>query len=150
MQFYKTLSSLNAKYKYGLTATLYAKPKDISSTPIFLLGDVLHEVDREDIKQLTAKHIRVDLSTPPDREYILPDQTIDYTKMITYLASNQERTLNIFNNLFQFNDRHNLVLTSRNELIQYLSTLFDQFDIDHRVIVGNTKMKDRLQFENDF
>ena len=37
MQFYQVLSSLNAKYKYGLTATLYAKPKDVSSTPLFFI-----------------------------------------------------------------------------------------------------------------
>ena len=44
MQFYKVLSNLNAKYKYGITATLFEQPKDISMTPIFLIGEKLHEV----------------------------------------------------------------------------------------------------------
>ena len=51
MQFYKVLSNLNAKYKYGITATLFDKPKDISSTPIFLLGEKLHEIKKEDKKK---------------------------------------------------------------------------------------------------
>ena len=46
MMFYKVITSLNAKYKYGLTATLYDKPNDISSTPLYLLGNKLHEVDQ--------------------------------------------------------------------------------------------------------
>ena len=104
----------------------------------------------KNIKQLTATHTKFELATPPSDNYILPDKTIDYTLMITYLTSNEERTLTIFNNLITFSNSHNLILTSRNETIEKLEVLFKAFNIDYRIIMGKTKLADRVQYENDF
>lgn len=150
MQFYKVLSNLNAKYKYGITATLFDKPNDISSTPIFLLGDKLHEIKKEDVKRVTAKHVKYELDTPVSDIYLNPDKTIDYIKLINYLVENEERNIEILYNLIKNKDNHNLVLSSRNEHIKKLSKLLNNFGIENEVLIGTVKVKDRVDILKKF
>ena len=150
MQFYKVLSNLNAKYKYGITATLFEQPKDISMTPIFLIGEKLHEVSSDDIERVTAKHILHKLHTKESDEYLNPDKTIDYNKLLDFLINDEERNINIVSSLFFNKDRHNLVLSSRNEHLKTLSEYLNNLGVKNHVLIGTTKNEDREEMLEDF
>lgn len=150
MQFYKVLSNLNAKYKYGLTATLFEKPKDISMSPIFLLGEKLHKVSSESIERVTAEHILYKLYTETSDEYLNPDKTIDYNKLLDYLMNDYERNVNILTNFLENKNRHNLVLSSRNEHLETLSEMLNRFGIVNHVLIGLTPTKEREEMLQDF
>ena len=150
MQFYKVLSTLNAKYKYGLTATLYDKKNDISTSPIFLLGERIFEISKDEIPSIKATHEMYPLQTNISNDYLLPDKTIDYNKQLEYLYSNDSRNYQIVSNLITNKDNYNLILTSRNEHIERLSELLSTFDISSEVLIGTTKKADRERIISDF
>ena len=131
MQFYKILSSLNTKYKYGVTATLFAKKNDMSVVPVYTVGEVRHTVLRKEIEIMTAKHIMYALYTPPSEIYLNSDRTIDYNKLINYLATDINRNVDILVNLLACEHRHNLVLSNRNKQLEILSDML-------KVIISNT------------
>ena len=150
MMFYKVITSLNAKYKYGLTATLYDKPNDISSTPLYLLGNKLHEVDQEDIVRVTAEHKVIDLPTAESDMYLNPDRTINFHELVNYLVYDMHRNTLIVDNLLQNKDRHNIILSNRNAHLEIIAEMLEFHGIECRVLIGEVKSSDREEILNDF
>lgn len=150
MMFYKVISNINARYKYGLTATLFDKPNDMSSVPLFILGEKLHEIKKEEVKRVTAEHIKVELNTPISIEYLNPDRTVNYNDLIRYLIENDERNFAITYNLLKNADRHNIILSSRNDHLRALELYLNGMGIETRLVLGETKMSDREQYFKDF
>ncbi|HKL95027.1 MAG TPA: DEAD/DEAH box helicase family protein [Haploplasma sp.] len=150
MQFYKVLSSLNAKYKYGLTATMFNKPNYASQTPIYVVGEVLHEIDSKDIPRVNATHIRVDLDTPTSDEYLMPDRTIDYMEQVNYLYNNYERNIALITNMLKNSHRHNIVLSNRNEHLNILKDLLESLGMKVGVVIGETKPVEREKLFQEF
>ena len=150
MQFYKVLSSLNAKYKYGLTATMFNKPNYASQTPIYVVGEVLHEIDSKDIPRVNATHIRVDLDTPTSDEYLMPDRTIDYMEQVNYLYNNYERNIALITNMLKNSHRHNIVLSNRNEHLNILNDLLESLGMKVGVVIGETKPVEREKLFQEF
>lgn len=150
MQFYKILSSLNTKYKYGVTATLFAKKNDMSVVPVYTVGEVRHTVLRKEIEIMTAKHIMYALYTPPSEIYLNSDRTIDYNKLINYLATDINRNVDILVNLLNCEHRHNLVLSNRNKQLEILSDMLESYNIKHHILIGPTKEADRDKVTKDF
>ncbi len=150
MMFYKVITNLNARYKYGLTATLYDKPNDISSTPLFIVGDKLYEIHEEETKRIKAKHEIVNTGIGHNDMFLKQDKTIDYHELTNYLVYNQERNNFIFNNLLKCQDRHNIVLTTRNDHIEILGEMFAINGIKAHILIGDVKSKDREIMLQDF
>lgn len=150
MMFYKILSNLNAKFKYGLTATLFETKNTISMTPIFLLGEKIYEIDKNEIGGLVAEHRVYNLDTPQSNLYIEPDRTINFNKVIDYLINNEERNQEILINLLDNANEYNLILTSRNEHVEKISELLTNFNIKHDILIGNVKAKERDRIIKDF
>lgn len=92
-QFYKVVSSLSARHKYGLTAT--PKRADRLEAAMFaILGGKIHEVSREEVAHTTCpvKVSVIQTGWMPDYEAVLMyDGTIDYNKVIDAMIHDEER-----------------------------------------------------------
>lgn len=122
MQFYKVLSSLSCRYKYGLTAT--PKRADGLERSMFsLLGNVVCEVSREDVAETTCP-VRVQTIRTgymPNLDIALSgDGTINYSGLVEDLTHNPER-FNLVKEVIDCNcSGATLVLGNR---VEYLSRL---------------------------
>lgn len=150
MMFYKILTNLNAKYKYGITATLYEKPNDASSIPLMLLGDKLHEIDESEVKRVTAKHVPIYLNTPKSDVYLKPDRTLDYHALTEYLIYDMKRNVDIFAEMFKHKDKYNIVLSNRNDHLQILKDLLEANGEKPEILIGEVKAADRERILKDY
>ena len=93
MQFYKVLSALSCRYKFGLTAT--PKRSDgLEKSMYALLGDVVYTVSREDVSGTTCPvEVKiVETGYMPDLDIALcGDGTINYAGLVNDLTHNDER-----------------------------------------------------------
>ena len=91
--FAKVLNSLSARHKYGLSATVHRADGMIKAT-YALLGDVVYSVPDEavadKVMQVGIKPVGTGIGI--SRECLNTDGTLNYTKLITYLCNNEERT----------------------------------------------------------
>lgn len=92
--FWKVVSSLSARYKYGLTAT--PKRADGMEKAMFaLLGPKFYEISREDVKGATVPlNVIEPIKTgwEPDFEKVLnPDGTLNYTSLISDCVESEGR-----------------------------------------------------------
>lgn len=148
--FYKVLSSLNARHKYGLTATLCNDKNDIKYMPVRIIGEVLHEIKESEIKRINAEHIPVKLSTPTSDEYLKTDKTLDFHALTNYLVYNEQRNLEILSVLLEYRNNHNLVLSTRNAHIEALYELLKEFGEKPVMLVGATRAKERVRILKEF
>lgn len=123
MQFYKVLSNLSCRYKFGLTAT--PKRADGLERSMFaLLGDVIHEVSRDEVSSTTCP-VNVELIRTgymPDMDLALSgDGTINYAGLVKDLTGNSERLYNVAAKINQVAEQGaTLVLANRVEYLQRL------------------------------
>lgn len=92
-QFYKVVSSLCARYKYGLTATPY-RADGLEKSMFAILGDIIHEVPKEEVAHTTCP-VRVAMyqtTYTPDYDLVLAgDGTINYSGLVQDLIGNHDR-----------------------------------------------------------
>ena len=122
-QFYKVVSSLSARHKYGLTAT--PKRADRLEAAMFaILGGKIHEVSREEVAHTTCPVIvqKIDTDWMPDYEAVLMyDGTIDYNKVIDAMIHDEKR-FDIVQNKIVHLFGATMVLANR---VDYLQRLCD-------------------------
>lgn len=92
-QFYRVLSNLNARYKYGLTAT--PKRADGLETAMFaLLGNIAHEVPRSAVEGNTCP-VKVQVICtgwmPSPGKSFLGDGTLDYNGIVDDMTTSESR-----------------------------------------------------------
>lgn len=150
MMFYKVLTNLNAKYKYGLTATLYDTPNDMSSVPLYLVGDKRVEIQEKNIPRITAEHIPIMLDTPMSDSYLDVDRTVNFNLLTEYIVYNVERNETILKKIIDNKDRHNIVLTTRNDHLELIAQGLEYNNIKYEILVGSVKPKDRERMLKDF
>lgn len=92
-QFYKVLSRLSARYKFGLTAT--PKRADGLEVAMFaLLGDIIHEVPKSAVADTTCpvKVQCIETGYMPDLDIALSgDGTLNYAGLVDDLTHDEER-----------------------------------------------------------
>lgn len=92
-QFYKVLSGLTARYKIGLTATP-KRADGLEKSMFAILGDVIHEVSREEVAHTTCpimvKKIYTDFDVDID-DITNDDDIINYNELINYLIEDTGR-----------------------------------------------------------
>ena len=120
-QFSKVLNSLAARHKYGLSATVHRSDGLIQAT-FALLGDVVYTVPTEAVAD---KIMQVGICPTPtgiriSRECLNTDGTLNYTKLIGYLAENEERNELIVDYLVANREHPSLILSDR---LGHLETL---------------------------
>ena len=125
MMFYKVVSSLNAAYKYGLTATPN-RNDGLEKCMFALLGGKLCEVPEEAVAQNTVPvHVwqySSDIYVPDNRKVLRADGTLDFVKLITDICHNPERNQDIARLVNQMNAQGKtcLVLSDRVEHLELL------------------------------
>lgn len=151
MMFWGVVSSLAARYKFGLTAT----PKRTDGlTPCMyaLLGDKICEIDKSEVAERTVPvHVWIyQTDYEPDIESILnPDGTLDYVKMITDLSENKERNQRIADDALSFTGKR-LILVERVSHIHLLSDAIKARGGRSMALYGNVKKKEREKILSEF
>ena len=120
-QFSKVISNLACPHKYGLSATVHRADGMIKCC-YMLLGEVRHIVPDEAVKSrcMQVKVERVDTFTKIPFGALDTDGTINYTKLISSLASNNLRNDEILYRIADEPDHYHLILSDRLEQLYNL------------------------------
>ena len=125
MMFYKVVSSLSARYKFGLTATP-DRNDGLQRCMYALLGEKLYEVQKEEVKKNTVPirvwQYRSTVYNPENACILRPDGTLDFTKLINNLCSDINRNSDIARLVNSMNSlgKSCLVLSDRVEHLEIL------------------------------
>lgn len=93
MMFYKVISSLKARYKYGLTATP-KRADGLTGCMYALLGDKICEIGQEAVESKTCPvkvKIKKTAYIPNMNEILLPDGTISFPRFLDDITRSKER-----------------------------------------------------------
>lgn len=125
-QFYKVINSLSARHKYGLSATVH-RSDGLIKAAFALVGDVKYTVPDEAIadKVMTVKIEGIDTGVGLSYECLNTDGTLNYTKLISYLASNQQRNKLIAELV---DNEPTLILSDRLEHLENIMALLGRED----------------------
>ncbi|WP_072524945.1 DEAD/DEAH box helicase [Clostridium sp. Marseille-P3244] len=112
--FYRVISSLAARYKYGLSATVHRSDGLIQST-FAVLGNVQYQVPDEAVaeKTMQVKILRRDTGIKINRCCLDTDGTLVYSRLMDYLVENVKRNDQILEDLIKNRDHSNLILSDR-------------------------------------
>ena len=128
MMFYQVISSLNARYKYGLTATP-ERNDGLQKCMFALLGNKLCEIPDSVVKKNTVP-IKVyqaysKIYNPEMFDIVRTDGTIDYTHLINNLCECEERNKDIAQlvNMLNSTGKTCLVLSDRVSHLEALRRL---------------------------
>ena len=141
--FYKVLSSLAARYKYGLSATVHRSDGLIKST-FAVIGDVRYTVPEEAVSEKTIKVqvIRKDTGIQICRECLDIDGTLVYQKLIPYLTENRKRNHGIIRDLIANAGNYNLILSDRLEHLRELREMLpEELKLSSAMIDGKMTSK---------
>ena len=142
-QFSKVISNLASPHKYGLSATVHRADGMIKCC-YMLLGDVRHIVPDEAVKDrcMQVKVERVDTFTKIPFGALDTDGTINYTKLISSLASNNLRNDEILYRIANEPEHYHLILSDRLEqLYDLYSNLPEKLKAQASVIDGKMTSK---------
>lgn len=122
--FYRVISSLAARYKYGLSATVHRADGLIKST-FAVLGEVKHQVPESAVadKTMQVRVLRRDTGVGINRICMDTDGTLVYSKLIPYLTENLERNRMIVKDLEINKGHYNLILSDRLQHLQQLRAM---------------------------
>ena len=136
-QFFKVLNSLSARHKYGLSATVHRADGMIPAT-YALLGHVVHTVPDEAVKdkimQVGIKPLGTGVKL--SRECLNTDGTINYTKLISYLCENEERTHYIGSWIVAEANHPCLILSDRLNHLEALMNTLPRFMREMSVMIS--------------
>lgn len=123
-QFYKVMSSLCARYKFGLTATPH-RADGLEQSMFALLGGIVHEVSREEVAHTTCpiKVEQIETNWFPTDDVLMSDGTIDYSKVIDSMVHDENRFDFVLDKINEC-DGGCLVLANR---VEYLQRLNDKY-----------------------
>ena len=112
--FYQVMSSLAARYKYGLSATVHRSDGLIKST-FAVLGNVKYQVPDESVaeKTMQVRILRRDTGVQISRVCLDTDGTLVYSKLMEYLIENTKRNNQILSDLIENQKHFNLILSDR-------------------------------------
>lgn len=122
--FYRVISSLAARYKYGLSATVHRSDGLIRST-FAVLGEVQYQVPDKAVagKTMQVQVLRRDTGIEINRCCLDTDGTLVYSKLIPYLTEHLERNQMIVGDLVANRGHHNLILSDRLQHLQQLRAM---------------------------
>lgn len=143
MMFYKVLSGLASRYKFGLTATP-KRADGLEQCMFALIGDKIDEVTREEVADTTCE-VRVEKRLTgyrPNEDVITAsDGTIVYSSLVDDLINNEERNQKIVEDLRRIDGNKTcLVLTDRLSHIDTLQKMLNAGNLA-KSITGNTNTK---------
>ena len=124
--YYKILSNLSARYRFGLTATP-KRADGLERCMYALLGEVAHTIPKEEVKKFTCP-VRVEkreTGYKPDLDVILAgDGTIVYSDLIKDLTSDTKRNEKIAEDIKALiNSDETVRILVLSDRVEHLSTL---------------------------
>lgn len=128
MQFYRVLSALSCRYKYGITATP-KRADGLEKSMYALLGGVVYEVSRQDVAETTCP-VNVEVIHTgfiPDIDMVLAgDGTLNYAALVDNLTHDKFRFDVVFNRILDLcSVGRVLVLANR---VEYIKQLADELE----------------------
>lgn len=122
--FYRVMSNLAARYKYGLSATVH-RSDGLLCTTFAVLGEVAYKVPDEAVAENTIQVGIRERNTGVriSRACLDTDGTLKYGKLIPYLTENEKRNQWIVHDLLENKDHYNLVLSDRLEHLRLLRSM---------------------------
>ncbi len=103
MMFYKVLSNLSARYKYGLTATPY-RADGLERTMFALLGNTICTVPKEEVEDKTCP-VKVSMMSTgfePDVDKVTGgDGVLNYSKLIDEVITDEDRNKFVANAIYE-------------------------------------------------
>ena len=142
-QFSKVISNLAAEHKYGLSATVH-RADGLIKCCYMLLGEVKCKVPEEAVKDkvMTVKVKRIDTFTKFPYEAIGTDGTVNYSRLITEIASNGIRNDEVLYRLQEEPEHYHLILSDRlSQLYDLYRSLSDELKELASVIDGSMTSK---------
>ncbi len=149
-QFSKVLNSLAARHKYGLSATVHRADGMIQAT-YSLLGEIVHVVPEEAVadKIMKVGIYPIGTETCVSRACQNTDGTLNFAKLINYLAEDTERNELIVEEIIA-HDRPSLILSDRvGHLQELMKMLPKELRTQAVYIDGKTKADVREQSLED-
>lgn len=122
MQFYKVLSGLSCRYKFGLTATPY-RSDHLEKSMFALLGDVICEISRDEVSDRTCPvHVKTFRTNyyPTIENVLGTDGVLQYAKLVEDLTNDKERFDIVLNTIAEECAGPTIVLANRVEYLQRL------------------------------
>lgn len=143
-QFYKVLNSLAARHKIGLSATVHRSDGMIIAT-YALLGKIAYTVPDEAVKDRVMRVAINPIATGVElsRECLNTDGTLNYTKLITYLCENLQRTNFIGRYIMGNADYSCLILSERLEHLKALMNTLPRSMREQAVMISG-KMTSKM------
>lgn len=125
--FYKAMSHLAARCKYGLSATVHRSDGLIKST-LAIIGPIVYKVPDEAVasKTMKVKVCKRETGIKPIRAVLDTDGTLVYSKLLPYLTGNQERNEMIAKDVAENATCYNLILSDRLEHLQTLMQMLPE------------------------
>lgn len=141
--FYKVMSNLAARNKFGLSATVHRSDGLIKST-FAIIGPVQYQVPdaavAEKTMQVTIK--RRNTETKLNRYCLDTDGTLVYAKLLSFLTECADRNKMIVNDLVNNAEHYNLILSDRLEHLHTLMELLpDRYRTSAVMIDGHMSSK---------
>lgn len=123
-QFSKVLNSLNARFKFGLSATVHRSDGLIAATHA-LLGPVIYSVPREAVAERVMPVTVIPKYTgePLTNECLNTDGTLNHTALISDLCRRESRNEYIINTLLSDSGKSSLILSDRLSHLEELMKL---------------------------
>lgn len=149
--FFKVVSNINARYKFGLSAT-YERSDNLINTLFETLGSIKHKISKEEISSYRVKKTiikKVDINLDYDiKDYISVDGTLDFNLLNNFLATKEERNDLIVDNIIKNSSHYQLVLSSRVAAIDELERKLKEKNINVIKVNGLVKKRD-FTLKND-
>lgn len=147
-QFYKVLSSLSARYKFGLSATVHRSDACIITTKA-LLGDIAYSVSESEVgdKIVPVGILPRYTDTEMSYECMNTDGTLNYTRLINYLARDSERNRLIASDIVRNRDCSSLILSDRLEHLETLMALLPPDIRANAVMVSGKSANKKAKLE---
>lgn len=126
--FYRVMSNLAARYKYGLSATVH-RSDGLINTTFAIIGDIAYQVPEDAVAEKTMEVCVLERDTGVEMCFAIQDidGTLDYAKLIPYLAESKKRNDLIVADLIKNKNHSNLILSDR---LEHLSTLREMLPPD--------------------
>ena len=148
MQFYKVITNIAARYKFGLSATL-SRADGMIKSAFAVLGPIVHRIQESEVgeKIIKATHVEIKMDTEPSEDYLDTDGTLIYNNLIDYLSFNKNRNERIVNIIAgqDMNNHSQLVLVSRVKHIKILQDMLKNLNVKSVSLSGGTNTDARKE-----
>lgn len=138
------LSKLNARLKYGLTAT-YHRSDGLEKCIWALIGDVIHEVPESATERTTIRPTirKIETNLMPSDDYLDTDGTLMWARLINYVAMDEERNRQIAHDIDHAGNSILVLSDRKDQLERIYENLSDKRFA--KIITGSTSKRIREQ-----